>query len=115
MGVAMSFDPDQLPHPEDYYSDCGLRLAGTGKWRATCCNFCEYRALRVNVKTGAYVCTDCGASGADVLDHRMAVYDESVEQAAKALGAWNYRRAHPAFAGYAPTALSTRMGASHGI
>ncbi len=112
----MCFDPDQLPHPEDYYSDCGLRMAGSGKRRTTCCNFCECRnTLRVNVSTGAFHCRDCGASGDDVLDHRMAVYDESVEQAAKALGAWNYRRAHPVFPACAQTALSMRMGVSHGI
>lgn len=112
----MSYNRDALPHPMDYYRDCLPVLRGCSAWRTGNCDCCESRnTLRVNIKTGAFHCRDCGASGDDVLDHRMAVYDESVEQAAKALGAWNYRRAHPAFPGYAQTALSMRMGVSHGI
>lgn len=101
----MAFDRTQLPHPEDYYRDCGLRLEGQGKWRKTWCNFCEYHTMRVNVKTGAYACTDCGASGGDVLAHHMDLTGADEAQAAKGLGAW----------WYAPGAAPARLEVRHGL
>lgn len=86
----MTVDRKQLPHPEDYYLDCGLRLEGRGKWRTTCCTFCECHTMRVNVASGAYECTDCGASGGDVLTHHMELTGADEVQAAMALGAWRY-------------------------
>lgn len=101
----MAFDPTQLPHPEDYYRDCGLRLEGQGKWRTTCCSFCEYHTMRINVKTGAYACTDCGASGGDVLAHHMELTGADEAQAAKGLGAW----------WHAPGASPARLEVRHGL
>ena len=101
----MCFDPDQLPNPVDYYKDFGLRLAGSGKWRTTCCNFCEFRTMRVNLTTGAYVCTDCGSSGASVLDHHMELTGADETQAAIGLGAW----------WYTPAPLPTGMEVRHGL
>lgn len=91
----VGLDRAQLPQPVDYYRDCGLRLDGQGKWRITWCSFCEYHTLRVNVKTGAYVCTDCGASGSDILEHHMEVTGADEVQAAKGLGAWWYASEAP--------------------
>ena len=101
----MAFDPTQLPHPEDYYRDCGLRLEGQGKWRTTCCSFCEYHTMRVNVKSGVYACTDCGASGGDVLAHHMELTGADEAQAAKGLGAW----------WHAPGASPARLEVRHGL
>lgn len=84
----MAFDRTQLPHPEDYYLDLGLRLDGRGKWRTTCCSFCECQTMRVNVQSGAYECTDCGVSGNGILSHAMDLTGADEVQAARALGAW---------------------------
>lgn len=101
----MAFDRNLLPCPEDYYRGVCGRLRGQGKWRTTCCSFCEFHTLRVNVETGAYVCTDCGASGNDVLTHHMELVGADEVQAAKGLGAWWYGRAAPA----------TRLEVCHGF
>ena len=101
----MAFDRNQLPHPEDYYRGCGLRLEGQGKWRTTCCSFCEYHTMRVNVKSGAYACTDCGASGGDVLAYHMALHGGDEVLAAKCLGAW----------WHAPGASPARLEVRHGL
>lgn len=105
----MACDRNQLPPPADYYRDSGLRLNGAGKWRTSCCAFCECRdTMRVNLDTGAFCCRDCGASGGDVLEYHMELTGADVIQAAKALGAWVYSSLMGA-------ALPQNAAASHGI
>ena len=44
--------------------------------------------MRINVRTGAFVCMACGAKGGDVLSHFMISKGMEFVDAAKALGAW---------------------------
>lgn len=86
----MSFDRNQLPDPVSYYEGEGLRLQGRGIWRTTNCEFHEGRSMRINIKTGGYVCMNCGEKGGDVLAYHMAKTGADFVQAAKCLGAWVY-------------------------
>ena len=47
--------------------------------------------MRVNVKSGAYACTDCGASGGDVLAYHMALHGGDEVLAANAEQVEQYR------------------------
>ncbi|MBS3996687.1 MAG: hypothetical protein KGZ67_05020 [Hydrogenophaga sp.] len=101
------FNPKLLPHVRDFYDDMGLRLNGKGKWRTTCCEFCERRdAMRVNIDTGEFYCRECEISGADVLDYYAAKTGADTAQASNAIGAWVY----------VPARTATRhLGGRHGI
>lgn len=87
----MSFDRNRLPDPISYFEAEGLRLKGprTAKWRTTECKFHGGSdSMRVNVKTGAFCCMNCGARGGDVLAYQMAAYGQEFVTAAKTVGAW---------------------------
>ena len=86
----MPFDRARLPEPEDFYRAEGLALAGRGAWRSAPCVFHGSRStLRVNLRSGAYVCmAGCGARGGDVLAYRQASHGEDFVTAARKLGAW---------------------------
>lgn len=45
--------------------------------------------MRVNTRTGAWVCMSCNAKGGDVLAHFMAEHGVDFISAAKLLGAWD--------------------------
>lgn len=87
----MKFDRNLLPNPTDYYESEGLHLRGpTGaSWKTTECKFHGGSdSMRVNVKTGAFRCMNCGARGGDLLAYQVATYGQDFIDAAKSLGAW---------------------------
>lgn len=86
----MSFNKDGLPAPLTYCSDEGLQLEGRGIWRTTWCEFHEGRSLRINTKSGAWVCMNCGEKGGDILSLHMRRYHVEFVEACKGLGAWTY-------------------------
>lgn len=85
----MSFDRQALPEPDSYFENAGLIFQGRGTWRTTTCHFHGGRAtMRVNIKSGAWVCMSCGQKGGDVLAYEMKVTGADFVDAARALGAW---------------------------
>jgi hypothetical protein len=101
----MSFNKDALPSPLTYCSEEGIQLEGSGIWRSAWCEFHEGRALRINTKTGAWVCMNCGEKGGDVLSFHMRRYHADFVEACKGLGAWTYDGKGEAFK---PTPLPAR-------
>lgn len=85
------FVRDRLPDPTSYFCDGeGLKLAGPGKWKTTGCLFHGGSdSLRVNTKSGAWVCMSCGEKGGDVLSYHMKAHGLEFIDAAKDLGAWD--------------------------
>jgi hypothetical protein len=86
------FSRAALPLPETYYRREGLRLIGhSGEWRSALCVFHPDKtpSLRVNVKTGAFRCMACDASGCDVLAFHRQRHGLDFVAAARDLGAWN--------------------------
>ena len=85
------FDRSRLPDPQAYFEGQGLKLLERrGTWRTTRCEFHQGSdSMRLNVKTGAWVCMNCGARGGDVLAYHMASQGLDFIDAAKALGAWS--------------------------
>jgi hypothetical protein len=62
---------------------------GKGQWRTTGCKFHGGSdSMRVNLKTGGWICMSCGIKGGDVLAYHMAAHETDFVTAAKALGAW---------------------------
>jgi CHC2 zinc finger len=87
----MSFDRALLPDPVSYFENQGLPLRGplSAKWKTTTCNFHGGSdSMRVNVKTGAWVCMSCGEKGGDVLAYEIKYGGCEFMEAAKALGCW---------------------------
>lgn len=87
----MTFDRDRLPDPVSYYEGQGLTLRGhsNASWRTTECQFHGGSdSMRVNAKTGAWVCMACGVKGGDVLSHLMQSKGMEFVDAAKELGIW---------------------------
>jgi hypothetical protein len=65
----MSFDRQALPEPASYFENAGLILQGRGTWRTTTCHFHGGRTtMRVNIKSGAWVCMSSLCSSADRID-----------------------------------------------
>ena len=85
----MSFDRVGVPDPIGYFEGQGLKLTKRGKWRTTECRFHDGSdSMRINAKTGAWVCMSCGTKGGDVLAYEMTANGVDFVTAAKALGAW---------------------------
>lgn len=86
----MSFNREHLPDPQDYYeSTAGLKLMGRGTWRTTRCEFHGGSdSMRINVKSGGFMCMSCVEKGGDVLAYHQQANDLEFIDAAKALGAW---------------------------
>jgi hypothetical protein len=87
----MTFEREKLPDPISYYESQGLIFQGSGPtpWRTTECQFHGGSdSMRVNTKTGAWVCMACGVKGGDVVSHFMQSKGMEFVDAAKALGAW---------------------------
>jgi hypothetical protein len=87
----MSFNRDQLPDPQDYYENtAGLKLMGRGPWRTTRCEFHGGKGtMRINLKSGGFMCMSCGEKGGDVLAYEMQLTGAEFIDAAKALDAWS--------------------------
>lgn len=85
----MSYVRENLPAVLDYFEAVGQALRGPGKWKTTGCSFHGGSdSMRVNSRTGAWVCMACGEKGGDVLAHHMRLTGDGFIEAAKALGAW---------------------------
>jgi hypothetical protein len=83
------FIKDNLPDPVAYFEAEGLKLTGRSTWRTTECHFHGGSdSMRINARTGGWVCMACGVHGGDVLAHHMQAHDLDFIGAAKALGAW---------------------------
>ena len=81
---------ENLPDPVAYFESEGLKLTGKGKWRTTECRFHGGSdSMRVNVRTGGWICMSCNAKGGDVLAHFMAEHGVDFIAAAQALGCWH--------------------------
>jgi hypothetical protein len=87
----MSFNRDHLPDPQDYYENAaGLKLMGRGPWRTTRCEFHGGSdSMRINLKSGGFMCMSCGEKGGDVLAYEMQSTGTEFIDAAKALNAWS--------------------------
>lgn len=86
----MSFNRDHLPDPQDYYENtAGLKLMGRGPWRTTRCEFHGGSdSMRINLKSGGFMCMSCLEKGGDVLAYEMLSTGAEFIYAAKALNAW---------------------------
>lgn len=85
------FVRDRLPSDiEGYYDSRGISWAGPGKtWRTANCVFHGGSdSMRINLKTGAFVCMNCGEKGGDVLAYEMASTGSDFVTAARNLGAY---------------------------
>ena len=90
---ASAFTRERLPNPGEYFREQGLKLSGGGEWKNAVCPFHDDRApsLRVRLDTGGFRCMACGAHGGDVLSFHMQRHGLRFIEAAKALGAWEFR------------------------
>lgn len=82
---------ENLPDPVSYFESEGMVLKGprSSQWKTTACHFHGGSdSMRVNGKTGGWVCMACGVKGGDVLAHHMQEHGMDFIDAAKALGAW---------------------------
>jgi hypothetical protein len=87
--MTAGFDRDLVPDWEAYADKVGLKLVGRGTWRTTRCDVHGGSdSLRVNVRSGGWVCMACGAKGGDTLAHYMQTTGADFVAAARALGAW---------------------------
>lgn len=86
----MSFTRDNLPDAQDYYQNtAGLKLIGHGPWRTTSCVFHGGSdSMRVNLKTGGFMCMACCEKGGDVMAYHQQANDLEFVDAAKELGCW---------------------------
>lgn len=85
----MTFDASRLPDALSFFDAEGIDLQGRGTWRTGPCVFHGGSdSLRVNVKTGRWVCmAGCGARG-DLIAYHQAVHGGDFVDTCKALGAW---------------------------
>jgi hypothetical protein len=86
----MSFNRESLPDPRDYYENWAfLPVKGRGPWITTRCEFHGGSdSMRINLKTGGFMCMSCGEKGGDVLAYHMRLANFDFVEAAKVLGAW---------------------------
>lgn len=83
------FIKDRLPDTYSYFDSEGVHLVGPGHWKTGPCHFHGGSdSLRVNVKTGGWVCMACGVKGGDVLAYHMQMHGMEFGEAAMALGAY---------------------------
>ena len=105
----MSYDRNLLPDPKCFFESEGLLIKGpsSSTWKTTKCDFHGGSdSMRVNIKTGAFKCMNCGESGGDVLTYVMKKHGLEFMDAAKFIGAWvNDGKAQHKFK---PTTLSPR-------
>lgn len=82
------FKRELLPDAIEFFAQRGIALQGQGTWRTAGCEFHGGGdSMRVNVRTGGWVCMACGAKGGDVLAYAMRADALDFMAAARALGA----------------------------
>lgn len=86
-----AFVKDRVPDWQAYADSNGMVLEGKGLWRNVLCSFHADTtpSMRVNLKSGGWICMSCGVKGGDVLGHHMERTGDGFVEAAKALGAWD--------------------------
>ena len=84
------FIPERLPNAVEYYASLGLKLSGSGEWKSALCPFHEDKrpSLRINTKSGGFICMSCHEKGGDVIAFHIKRFDLSFKEACIALGAW---------------------------
>ena len=85
----MTFQRGNLPEPIAYFENHGLVLKGSGIWRTTSCSFHGGSdSMRINTRSGCWVCMNCLVKGGDVLAYEMQSTGAEFVDACKTLGAW---------------------------
>ena len=80
---------ETLPDLASYLDAADVHLVGPGHWKTGPCHFHGGSdSLRVNVKSGGWVCMACGAKGGDVLAYHMQRHGLGFVEAARELGAY---------------------------
>ena len=83
------FVKDRLPDVQSYFESEDVHLVGPGQWKTGPCHLHGGSdSLRVNVRTGGWVCMNCGAKCGDVLAYAMQRHFEGFIEAARKLGAY---------------------------
>ena len=83
------FIKDRLPDPQSYFESEDVHLVGPGQWKTGPCHFHGGSdSMRVNVRTGGWVCMNCMAKGQDVLAFHMQRHGLDFVAAARQLGAY---------------------------
>ena len=83
------FIRDHLPDPISYFEAEGVHLVGPSQWKTGPCDFHGGSdSLRVNVRTGRWVCMNCLAKGGDVLAFHIQRHGLDFIEAARQLGAY---------------------------
>lgn len=105
----MPVERDLYPDVPDYFDSEGVPLRGPGSWKTARCDFHGGSdSLRVNVRSGGWVCMACGERGGDVLAFHMKRHGMGFVEAAKALGAWR-DDGRPQRTDMKPKPMSARM------
>jgi DNA primase len=88
-----NFNKNDLPSPAEYYQGQGINLKDSSEWTSTLCQFHEDKrpSLRINIKSGGYICMSCHAKGGDILSFHMRKFNLSFKEACIALGAWGQK------------------------
>jgi len=88
-----NFNKNDLPSPAEYYQGQGIYLKRSSEWTSTLCPFHEDKrpSLRINTKSGGYICMSCHEKGGDVLAFHMKKFDLSFKEACVALEAWGQK------------------------
>jgi hypothetical protein len=83
------FLKDRLPDVQSYFEGEDVHLVGLGQWKTGPCHLHGGSdSMRVNVRTGAWRCMNCGVKGQDVLAHHMQRHGLDFVAAARQLGAY---------------------------
>jgi hypothetical protein len=83
------FIKDRLPDPQSYFDAEDVHLVGLGQWKTGPCHFHGGGdSMRVNVRSGGWICMNCMVKGGDVLDFHMQRHGLDFVEAARQLGAY---------------------------
>jgi DNA primase len=87
------FIKQNLPDPTKYYQDQGVNLIGVNEWKSALCPFHDDKrpSLRINTKSGGYICMSCHEKGGDVIAFHRKRFDLNFKEACIALGSWGER------------------------
>jgi len=85
------FDRDSLPAAHDYYANELKRFYPKKRQATSLCPFHNERhpSFSVNLKSGAFFCFSCGASGGDIIAFHMKRHNLNFINACKDLGVWH--------------------------
>jgi DNA primase len=87
----MSFQKNLLPTPISYFEEQGLKITGSRKsqWFTTECRFHGGSdSMRVNQKSGGWICMSCGVTGGDIISYEMQLTGDQFIDVVRRHGAW---------------------------